>query len=199
VFYLNKTGDIWTLAYEVGPLRRALLIGAGVAGLVVAIFQGVTAGFDRSTLATVGGVLVSLGLMAYWMLSDAASSAVFDLAQRHVNVHCDRPWFGPPRTYSFSDVVSLRAVNRSGESSDSWEAVLELREFAWAERPKVTTSGSAPIWKRSEEPRESQDHNADQPFSDRVCRCRGGFFDFKNRATVSKGPPQHRSQLSLRP
>ena len=131
MFYLSKTGDIWTLTYEVSPLRRALLIGAGLAGLGVAIFQGVTAGGpDRATVAIVGGVLVSLGFIAYWMLSDAASTAVFDLAQRRLKVHCDRPWFGPPRSFSFSDVVSLRAVNRSGESSDSWEAVLELRDGA---------------------------------------------------------------------
>ena len=131
MFYLSKTGDIWTLTYEVGPFKRVLLIGPGIAGLAIAIFQGAKSGGpDHSTLAIVGGVLLSLGFVAYWILSDAASSSVFDLAQRRLKVHCDRPWFGPPRSYSFSEVASLRAVNRSGELSDSWEAVLELRDGA---------------------------------------------------------------------
>ena len=128
MFSLRKTGDIWTLSYEVSPLRRLLLIGAGIAGLGVAMFQSINAGgFDHSTFAIFVGVLLCLAVMAYWVASDAASTVVFDLAQRNVRVHCERPGFGAVRSYAFSDVAALRALNRSGETVDSWEAWLELR------------------------------------------------------------------------
>src|SRR5262245_59366909 len=111
MFFLAKRDDTWTLSYEVGPLRRAVLIGCGVAGLAIPAYLSIRTGaFDRSALAATVGVVVALVLVAYWTLSDAASSAVFDLAQRRVTLHRRRPWFGPPRSYPFSDVARLSAV-----------------------------------------------------------------------------------------
>src|SRR5215472_804170 len=128
VFSLTKTGDIWTLHYEVGPLRRVLLIGAGLAGLGVGIVQSLQDNRAVQPTAVFGGVLLCLALMGYWTLSDAATTATFDLKQRVVRVRSERPWFGEPRTCALMDVAALYAVNRSGESVDSWEAVIEFRD-----------------------------------------------------------------------
>src|SRR5262245_8384655 len=80
MFFLAKRDDVWTLTHEVGPLRRVALVGCGIAGLALPAYLSVRAGaFDRTALAATVGVVVALGLVAYWTLSDAASSAVFDL------------------------------------------------------------------------------------------------------------------------
>jgi len=128
MFSLSKHGEVWTLHYEVSPLWRAICIGCGLAGMGFAIIEAAT----RSTGVPIWGIvlpaLVVVAVMAYWVMSDAPTTVAFDLAQRRLNVRCERPWFGPPRTFAFADVAALRAVSRSGESSDAWEARLELRD-----------------------------------------------------------------------
>jgi len=64
--------------------------------------------------------------MAYWVISDASTTAMFDLAQRRLTVHRELPWFGRPRSFAFDGVASLRALKRSGETTDSWEACVDL-------------------------------------------------------------------------
>jgi hypothetical protein len=128
VFYLNKTTEVWTLIYEVGPLRRWLLVAAGIAGIALTAVKSVQDGLAGSTLAVVVGVLVAIAAMAYWVFSDASSRTVFDLVHRNVTVQCERFGFGPQRSLAFSDVARLCAVDVSGETVDSWDVRLELRD-----------------------------------------------------------------------
>ena len=128
MFYLNKADMVWTLTYEVGPWRRVLLVGTGLVGIGLAVAKDLQTGLDGSTLAVVVGVLVAVGLLAYWVVSDAPSTVTFDLGRSRLEVYCARPWFGPPRSVAFGDVAALSAVKRSGETVDSWEAWLELRD-----------------------------------------------------------------------
>ena len=130
MFSLTKAGEIWTLHYEVGPLRRALLIGAVIAGLGVGIFQSFQANPAIPAATVFAGAFLCIAVMGYWALSDAATTATFDLKQRVVRVHSERPWFGEPRTCALLDVAALYAVNRSGDTVDSWEAVIEFRDGA---------------------------------------------------------------------
>ena len=123
-FSLTKSDDIWTLHYEVGSLSRLLLIGAGIAGLGMGIYETVRPG--QRMLVIVLPVLLGLGLMAYWLILDASTTVTFDLKQRRLDVTSRRPWFGPPRSYGFADVVGLNVASRSGESVDSWVAYLDL-------------------------------------------------------------------------
>ena len=111
--------------FEVDAVFRLLLIAAGCAGIGISVFQaGHVHGYGLSGIVL--SVLFCAALMAYWSLSDEPTTTVFDLTQRRITVDCKRPWFGAPRTFSFDDVAALRAVRRSGKSSSSWEAQLEL-------------------------------------------------------------------------
>jgi hypothetical protein len=103
------------------------MIGAGLAGFAVA---GQKASAGRSSASLIAGSAVAVGLLGYWFLSDAATTAIFDLKRRQIEISSARPWFGKPRTYDFSEVSALSAVNRSGESVDSWEAILEFNNGA---------------------------------------------------------------------
>lgn len=129
MFSLSKSGPVWTLRYEVGPAQRAVQIGAALAGLGIGVLQvGTERGLGAPTWSVMLAVLMCLMVVGLWALSDATTRVVFDLAQRRLSVHSARPWFGAPRSYAFSDVAALYAVSRSGESSDAWEARLELRD-----------------------------------------------------------------------
>jgi hypothetical protein len=128
MFRLSKTADIWTLSYEVSPIRNAMSIAAGVAGLGVGAFQACIG--SRSSANWISIVLPSIfcvGVIAYWTMSDAATVVVFDLVGKQIRVESKRPCFGPARSFEFSEVAAIRAVIRSGDSSDSWEARIELR------------------------------------------------------------------------
>ena len=128
MFSLSKHGDVWTLHYEVSALWRAICIGAGLAGVGFGIFEAVTRSAGVPVWTAVLPALLVVAVMAYWVMSDAATTVAFDLGERRLNVRCGRPWFGPPRSFAFADVAALRAVSRSGESSDAWEARLELHD-----------------------------------------------------------------------
>jgi hypothetical protein len=91
MFYLAKTDDIWTLHYDVSPLRRVLLFGAGLGGLGIGIFQVVEAHpSGRSVLLAIAVGALCLALMGYWTLSDAPTTASFDLKRRRVDVQSQR-------------------------------------------------------------------------------------------------------------
>ncbi len=107
----------------------ALTIAGGVAGLCVGIFQTTDASASHVTwLSIMLSVLLCLVVAGYWVMSDSATKATFDLAKKRVCVHSERPWFGPTRSFAFSDVAAIRAVNRSGETVDSWEACIEFHD-----------------------------------------------------------------------
>ncbi len=126
MFSLSKGSDIWTLHFDVDAVSRLLFIAAGCAGIGFGVFQvGRVHGSEFSLIVL--SVLGCGALMAYWTLSDEPTTTVFDLTQRRITVDCKRPWFGPPRTFSFDDVAALDAVRRSGKASSSWEARLELQ------------------------------------------------------------------------
>lgn len=65
-------------------------------------------------------------MLAYWIIDDAATTAHFDLKRRRVEVGSKRIWFDKPRSYAFADIAALAVVKHSGESSDAFEAVIEL-------------------------------------------------------------------------
>lgn len=125
MFSLSKGSDAWTLDFEIGPLRRLGAIGAGLAGLVVA---GLQVSEGRSSAALIVGTTAVVGLLGYWMFSDAATRSIFDLKRQQLEISSERPWFGKRRVYAFAEVRALNAVNRSGETVDSWEAIVELND-----------------------------------------------------------------------
>jgi hypothetical protein len=128
MFYLSKTDDIWTLSYEVSPIRHTFLIVAGVAGLGAGTFQIFNSSASPANWMSIAlpGVRC-VAMLGYWTMRDAATEAVFDLANRRIRIDSRRPLFGPARSFGFSEVAAIRALNRSGESVDSWEACIELR------------------------------------------------------------------------
>jgi hypothetical protein len=126
MFSLIRSGDTMTLRYQVSPLRRIFLIAAGIAGMGAGAFA--TADSARTGVAILIPALLCIALMAYWLISDANTTTVFDLARRRLSVHRERPWFGPPRSFVFDEAAALGAINRSGETTDSWEARLDLRD-----------------------------------------------------------------------
>jgi hypothetical protein len=120
LFSLTKTGDVWTLHYEVGVLRHVLLVGAGLAGVGFAIIES----SPKTRMIALLPVIPCLALMGYSIASDAPTTATFDIGRRQIRVESRRPWFGRALLLAFSEVAALYAVKRSGESTDSWEAVL---------------------------------------------------------------------------
>jgi hypothetical protein len=67
--------------------------------------------------------------LGYLWLADLPVTAEFDSKLRHVTVDCERPWFGRPRSFAFTDVVALTAVRESdSESSEYWQVQLECRD-----------------------------------------------------------------------
>jgi hypothetical protein len=127
VFSLTKSGEVWTLHYEVSPLLRLMQVVAGIAGIGVGIVESTAGPGPVGRLAVLLPALFVIGLMAYWMMSDASTTVIFDLKARRVEVNCWRPWFGAPRAYGFSD-VALFATSESGESNDSWAAFIKPRD-----------------------------------------------------------------------
>jgi len=127
LFSLTKSGEVWTLHYEVSPLRRLVQVGAGIAGLGVGIAESTAGPGPVGRLAVLLPALLCVGVMTYWAMSDASTTVVFDLNARRVEVNCWRPWFGASRAYGFSD-VALFAESCSGESVDSWEAFIKPRD-----------------------------------------------------------------------
>jgi hypothetical protein len=127
MFSLTKTGDRLILRYAVSPLRRLVLVGAGLGGLFVGAHQTMTA--NTTTVAIVVPTVLALTLLAYLWLSDLPVNVEFDCKLRRVTVDCDRPWFGPPRSFAFADIAALSAVMESdSEGSEYWEAQLECRD-----------------------------------------------------------------------
>jgi hypothetical protein len=124
VFSLTKSGEVWTLHYEVSPLLRLVQVVAGIAGIGVGIVESTTGSGPASRLAVLLPTLFCIGLMAYWMMSGASTTVVFDLKAQRVEVNCRRPWFGAPRAYGFSN-IALFAKSESGESVDSWAAFIK--------------------------------------------------------------------------
>ena len=74
--------------------------------------------------------ILCLIVAVFWALSDSATEVTFDMAKKRIRVHSKRPLFGPARSFAFSDVAAIRAVNRSGETVDSWEACIEFHDGA---------------------------------------------------------------------
>jgi hypothetical protein len=127
MFSLNKTDDKLTLRYAVSPLRRLVLIGAGLGGMTVGALQ--TTNAHTTTLAIVVPTIIALAFLGYLWLADLPVTAEFDCKLRHVIVDCERPWFGRPRSFAFTDVVALTAARESdSESSEYWEVWLECRD-----------------------------------------------------------------------
>jgi hypothetical protein len=127
MFSLSKTDDKLTLRYAVSPLRRLVLIGAGLGGMTVGAQQTMDA--KTTTLAIIVPTILALAFLGYLWLSDLPVTAEFDRKLRRVTVDCERPWFGRPRSFAFTDVVALTAVKESdSESSEYWEAWLECRD-----------------------------------------------------------------------
>jgi hypothetical protein len=127
MFSLSKTDDKLTLRYAVSPLRRLVLIGAGIGGMTVGAQQTMDA--KTTTLAVVLPTILALAFLGYLWLSDLPVTAEFDCKLRRVIVDCERPWFGRPRSFAFTDVVALSAAKESdSESSEYWEARLECRD-----------------------------------------------------------------------
>jgi hypothetical protein len=126
VFSLRKRSDVWTLHYETSLFARILWICTGLAGIGVGAFQVYREDTAFARGGTVAVVLVCLGVLTYWIVDDAESTVHFDLKRRRVEVESKRLWFGRPRNYAFADIAALTTVRRSGESSDTYEAILEL-------------------------------------------------------------------------
>lgn len=127
MFYLSKSDTTWTLSYEVSPMRRALMIAAGIAGLCVGIFQAInSSALNTAWLSIMLPVVLCLAVAGYWVMSDSTTEVTFDITKKRIRVHCERLWFGPARSFAFSEVAAIRAVNRSGETVNSWEACIEI-------------------------------------------------------------------------
>jgi hypothetical protein len=110
MFYLSKTDDIWTLSYEVSPIRHTFLIVAGVAGLGAGTFQIFNSSASPANWMSIAlpGVRC-VAMLGYWTMRDAATEAVFDLANRRIRIDSRRPLFGPARSFGFSEVAAIRA------------------------------------------------------------------------------------------
>src|SRR5258708_6407120 len=129
MFYLSKSDDTWTLSYEVGGLRACLDDRWRSSG-------SLRRDIPNHRCLCIPRYLVEHHAVCspvprsrgYWVMSDSATKATFDLAKKRVCVHSERPWFGPTRSFAFSDVAAIRAVNRSGETVDSWEACIEFHD-----------------------------------------------------------------------
>jgi hypothetical protein len=122
VFSLTKNDDLWTLHYEVSLFRRIIWIVAGLGGIGVAMMQS----GPLSPRIAYSLALLCVIAMIYWIASDLPTTTAFDLRQRRVSVERHRPWWGRPPSFAFSEVAALYAAKRSGESTEFWEAVLEL-------------------------------------------------------------------------
>src|ERR1700737_1076401 len=131
MFYLSKSDITWTLSYEVSPMRRALMIAGGVGGLCVGIFTTTNSSASLvNLLSFMLPVILCLVVAGFWAMSDSATEVTFDMAKKRIRVHSKRPWFGAARSFAFSDIAAIRAVNRSGETVDSWEACIEFHDGA---------------------------------------------------------------------
>jgi hypothetical protein len=100
MFSLSKTDDKLILRYAVSPLRRLVLIGAGLGGMTVGALQTMDA--KTTTLAIVAPTIIALAFLGYLWLADLPVTAEFDCKLRRVTVDCERPWFGRPRSFAFT-------------------------------------------------------------------------------------------------
>jgi hypothetical protein len=124
MFSLTKTDDRLILRYAVSPLRRLVLIGAGIGGMTIGAHQTVHA--NPTTMAVVAPILIALAVLAYFWMADLPVTVEFDCERRRVTVDCMRPWFGPPRSFAFTDIIALSATKESDSESggDYWEVRL---------------------------------------------------------------------------
>ena len=126
MFSLTKNEDKLVLRYAVSPLRRLVLVGAGLGGMTIGAHQTMDA--KTTTVAVVVPSIIALALLGYFWLADLPVTVEFDCDLRRLTVDCERPWFGAPRAFGFAEVAALSAVKESdSESSEYWEAWLECR------------------------------------------------------------------------
>lgn len=126
MFSLRRRSDVWTLHYEAGGFARILWSCTGLACIVLTAVQLYREDTAFARGATVAIALPCLVVLAYWIIDDAGTTTHFDLKRRRIEVRSKRIWFGKPRSYAFADVAALAIVRHSGESSDAFEAVMEL-------------------------------------------------------------------------
>src|SRR5947209_6523629 len=104
---LTRSGDILTLHYEVGPWRRMALLAAGFAGLVMGVVQSLQERPGLSPALVIPAILLGVAVLGYFLLAESTTTASFDLGRRYVTVASERPWFGAPRSWAFSEVAAL--------------------------------------------------------------------------------------------
>jgi hypothetical protein len=143
MFSLMKSNEIWTLSYKASLLWRIVAIIAGFAFLPMTISTLHESWSDVSPLLLAPFALGILGWVGGAIYIDPHTTTVFDLGQRRVTVHCQRPWFGPPRSFAFAEITALQTLNVS--NSDDPEPRWEQVEMEFRDGTRITL-GREPIW-----------------------------------------------------
>lgn len=129
MFFLSKWAETWTLRYEASALGRISAATAILGGAGLAIFESVKEHPHSVSLLGIALLIVfCVALLGHWFLYDSATTAVFDFRNKTLSVDCERPWFGPRRTFDFAEVATIQAIKQLDEGSVSWEAQIELRD-----------------------------------------------------------------------
>ena len=125
MFSLEKTTDAWTLRSRTPPMRRVLFCCAALAGVAFGVFES-----RGSPMPLILSIVVALVIVIYAFVSAPDTTTRFDLLGKRVAVEGLGPNRGAPNEFDFSEIAAIQEHSITGETTDSWEARIELRSGA---------------------------------------------------------------------
>ncbi len=123
MFSLDKTADEWTLRSRTSPLQRVLLCCVGLAGVALGFFES-----KGSTPLILLAIAIGLAVILFAFLTNPDTTTRIDLREKRISVQGLGPGPAAVKSFHFSDIAALQEHQISSETSDSWEARIELRD-----------------------------------------------------------------------
>jgi hypothetical protein len=131
VFSLIKTENIWTLRFEVSPVKKLLLWLAAFAVLCFTAWERVHDKGFITWYELLVAALIDFGIFgSIVFVACASTAAAFDLSLRRLSVSSERPWFGGARSFGFADVAAFELSWDIDDGGASWEVYLSLQDGA---------------------------------------------------------------------
>ena len=125
MFSLEKTADEWTLRSRTTPMRRVLLCCAGLAGVAFGTFES-----KGSPAMILLSIAFAIAVILYAFLTGPDTTTRIDLAGKRVAIEGLGPGPRAIKSFDFSEIVAFQEHRIPGETTDSWEARIELRNGA---------------------------------------------------------------------
>ena len=125
MFSLDKTADEWTLRSKTSPVQRVLLCCGGLAGVAFGTFVS-----KGSTPMILLSIAIGLAIILFAFLTSPDTTTRIDLREKRISVQGLGPDPAAVKSFHFSEIAALQEHRISSETTDSWEARIELRSGA---------------------------------------------------------------------